>query len=125
EEEVQVVIPGSRALDIYFAERPAREFLEEVQSRFPQIQIGVSAEVERDWLAEWKKSWQPFRVAGPYWIVPSWCERPTEAEEVISIDPGMAFGTGTHETTRLVAEELLKIGRQPSLLDVGTGTGRG
>ncbi len=123
EEDVQAVIPSERCLEIYFSDRPAAEFLDQVRAHFPEIHLGVSLEAERDWLAEWKKSFQPFPLAGGFWVVPSWCETPKAARTPIAIDPGMAFGTGTHETTRLVAEELVKLGPMDSLLDVGTGTG--
>lgn len=81
-------------------------------------------EVEgRDWLAEWKKSWRPVEV-GRFVVAPPW----SEVEEgggrlVIRIEPGMAFGTGTHETTRLCLAAIEKQFHGRSLLDVGTGTG--
>lgn len=79
---------------------------------------------ERDWLGEWKKSWQPLRVGERFLIAPPWSEI-SDAEErlVIRIEPGMAFGTGTHETTRLCLEAIEKYFRGGSFLDVGTGTG--
>jgi ribosomal protein L11 methyltransferase len=84
----------------------------------------VTSEERRDWLAEWKKGFKPFELAGGHWVVPSWCETPSEAKHAIRIDPGMAFGTGTHETTQLVAEALLDLKvAGGSVLDVGTGTG--
>lgn len=79
---------------------------------------------DRDWLGEWKKSWQPVRVGDSFIIAPPWSEI-EEAEErlVIRIEPGMAFGTGTHETTRLCLEAIEKYFKGGSFLDVGTGTG--
>lgn len=128
EEDVFTRIPDQRTVDIYFAEAPAREFLENLRSRFPQTHVQVTSEQEKDWLAEWKKGFKPFPLAEGHWVVPSWCEAPAEARHKIWIDPGMAFGTGTHETTQLVAEALVDLRREgalaPStLLDVGTGTG--
>ncbi|MDQ1559202.1 MAG: ribosomal protein methyltransferase [Pyrinomonadaceae bacterium] len=85
-------------------------------------------EVEaRDWLGEWKKSWQPVAVGARFVVAPPWGEveeRPGRV--VIRIEPGMAFGTGTHETTRLCLVALEKYfagDGGSSLLDVGTGTG--
>ena len=82
-------------------------------------------EVEtRDWLGEWKKSWQPVEVGARFVVAPPWSEvedRPGRI--VIRIEPGMAFGTGTHETTRLCLVALEKHFTGGSLLDVGTGTG--
>lgn len=79
---------------------------------------------DRDWLGEWKKSWQPVRVARRFMIAPPWSEVREEPERiVIRIEPGMAFGTGTHETTRLCLAAIEKYFAGGSLLDVGTGTG--
>lgn len=127
EETVFTRIPESRNIDVYFQTPPSPAFLQDLQSRFPQIRYEVRGEQERDWLAEWKKSFQPFALVDGHWVVPSWCEPPPQAQHKIWIDPGMAFGTGTHETTKLVAEALVDLlkkgGGQRSLLDVGTGTG--
>jgi ribosomal protein L11 methyltransferase len=80
--------------------------------------------VDRDWLGEWKKSWQPARVGSRFLIAPPWSEiADTEERLLIRIEPGMAFGTGTHETTRLCLAALEKYFTGGSLLDVGTGTG--
>jgi ribosomal protein L11 methyltransferase len=81
---------------------------------------------ERDWLAEWKKDWQPVEV-GRFIVAPPWIEPeaagPSVDRIVIRIEPGMAFGTGTHETTRLCLKAIEKYFRGGSFLDVGTGTG--
>ncbi|HST52590.1 MAG TPA: 50S ribosomal protein L11 methyltransferase [Pyrinomonadaceae bacterium] len=81
-------------------------------------------EVEaRDWLGEWKKSWRPVEV-GRFVVAPPWSEvEETAARIVIRVEPGMAFGTGTHETTRLCLAAIEKHFRGRSFLDVGTGTG--
>jgi ribosomal protein L11 methyltransferase len=81
---------------------------------------------DRDWLAEWKRDWQPVEV-GNFIIAPPWIKSVPGAVAtgsiVIKIEPGMAFGTGTHETTRLCLKAIEKHFRGGSLLDVGTGTG--
>jgi len=78
---------------------------------------------DQDWLTEWKKHWQPVEV-GRFVIAPSWSEPHAGSERiVIRIDPGMAFGTGTHETTRLCLKAIDKYFSGGSFLDVGTGTG--
>jgi ribosomal protein L11 methyltransferase len=77
----------------------------------------------RDWLDEWKKNWQPV-VVGRFVIAPPWSEITDRPDQiVIRIEPGMAFGTGTHETTRLCLAAIEKNFSGGSLLDVGTGTG--
>ena len=77
----------------------------------------------RDWLEEWKKNWQPVEI-GRFIIAPPWTELgDTHDRIVIRIEPGMAFGTGTHETTRLCLAAIEKHFAGGSFLDVGTGTG--
>jgi ribosomal protein L11 methyltransferase len=85
----------------------------------------MSAEevANRDWLEEWKKNWQPV-VIGRFVIAPPWSELNQDPNQiVIRIEPGMAFGTGTHETTRLCLSAIEKYYSGGSFLDVGTGTG--
>lgn len=126
EEDVFTKIPDKRAIDIYFDRLPAPGFIELVRSRFPSVMLRVKGEENKDWLAEWKKGFKPFSLVAGHWVVPSWLDVPAEATSPIKVDPGMAFGTGTHETTQLVAEYLYEVaGRQKitSMLDVGTGTG--
>jgi ribosomal protein L11 methyltransferase len=84
-----------------------------------------------DWLEEWKKHWQPTKT-GKFIVAPTWCEidanersvKLQNREIIIRIDPEMAFGTGTHETTRLCLRAIEEnyTGKE-SFLDVGTGTG--
>jgi ribosomal protein L11 methyltransferase len=79
---------------------------------------------DRDWLGEWKKSWQPVAVGQRFIIAPPWSEvEDAPGRIVIRIEPGMAFGTGTHETTRLCLAAIEKYFEGGSFLDVGTGTG--
>lgn len=78
----------------------------------------------RDWLGEWKKTWQPVTVGRRLVIAPPWSEVAEAPDRVVvRIEPGMAFGTGTHETTRLCLEAIERHFNGGSLLDVGTGTG--
>src|SRR5262249_3728867 len=80
---------------------------------------------DQDWLSEWKKGWEPLLIGQRLLISPSWKLDKAKGTDrvVIQIDPGMAFGTGTHETTRGCLEMLEKYWQGGSLLDVGTGTG--
>jgi ribosomal protein L11 methyltransferase len=79
---------------------------------------------DQDWLGEWKKSWTPVAAGKQFLIAPPWSEiNDANDRIVIRIEPGMAFGTGTHETTRLCLSALEKYFDGGSLLDVGTGTG--
>jgi len=116
-------------LDVYFTERPGCEFFDKLTEWIPKIKWDIREEENKDWLAEWKKGFVPFQLVGPYWVVPSWHEAPPEAEKPLKIDPGMAFGTGTHATTKMAAYFVHKLGsslkkdQHYSLIDVGTGTG--
>jgi ribosomal protein L11 methyltransferase len=87
------------------------------------VDLKVCDVPDHDWLAEWKKDWQPVEV-GRFIIAPPWSEI-TDADDrvVIRIEPGMAFGTGTHETTRLCLRAIEKHFRGGSFLDAGCGTG--
>ena len=84
----------------------------------------VWQEIEnQDWLVEWKKHWKPTETA-KFIIAPIWSEVNNTEKIIIRIEPSMAFGTGTHETTRLclkAIEENYKANE--NFLDVGTGTG--
>ncbi|HUS09865.1 MAG TPA: 50S ribosomal protein L11 methyltransferase [Pyrinomonadaceae bacterium] len=79
---------------------------------------------DHDWLGEWRKSWQPVAVGDRFIIAPPWAEiSDNQSRLIIRIEPGMAFGTGTHETTRLCLAAIEKYFTGSSFLDVGTGTG--
>jgi ribosomal protein L11 methyltransferase len=79
-----------------------------------------SVPVEPDWADRWREFHRPVRV-GPFWVGPPWERAPGEAL-AITIDPGRAFGTGAHATTRLCLELLAAI-PTGSALDVGSGSG--
>lgn len=101
--------------------------LEEVQPWLALESLSVAEVPDQDWVARWKASLTPLRVTPRLVIVPSWQTYQTEpGERVVVLDPGMAFGTGHHETTRMCLElldERLQRGDAPSVLDLGTGSG--
>lgn len=80
---------------------------------------------EEDWANNWKKYYKPIKVSERIVIKPTWeTYEPTMGECVLELDPGMAFGTGTHETTVLCIQAIDKaVHPSASLLDVGCGTG--
>ena len=87
-------------------------------------EMNVREVADQDWLGEWKKGWQPVAVGERFIIAPPWSEIADARDRiVIRIEPGMAFGTGTHETTRLCLAAIEKYFTGGSFLDVGTGTG--
>jgi ribosomal protein L11 methyltransferase len=88
-----------------------------VLERFPGA---LRTEVEAGWEDRWREFHRPVRI-GPLWVGPPWVRAPADALAVV-VDPGRAFGTGAHPTTRLCLELLLDLPRT-SLLDVGCGSG--
>lgn len=88
---------------------------------------------DEDWAENWKRYYRPLRIGQRLMVVPAWEEYQPEPDDVtITLDPGMAFGTGTHATTRLCLEALEelgpKLGRDDAgkgwrVLDIGTGSG--
>ncbi len=124
--EGQIFEKSIKAFDVYFEQRPNENFLLQLQAEFPYLKTRVQQQENKDWMQEWKKGFQSFHLADGVWLVPSWLKAPLGEKKVISLDPGMAFGTGTHETTKLCAEilaDFLQKESIQSLLDVGTGTG--
>ncbi len=87
------------------------------------ISVNRSTVEHEDWLHEWKKHWKPTLVGG-FVVAPPW-ESLVESDGIpILIEPNMAFGTGTHETTRLCLQKVRQTVRVgDTVLDVGTGTG--
>lgn len=115
----------------YFAEKPDESLLREWLESAVEIydlpensirEISIQSVENRDWNAEWKKHWQPTETA-KFVVAPSWSDVENTDKIVVRIEPGMAFGTGTHETTRLCLQAIEENYRGESFLDVGTGTG--
>ncbi|HSB10130.1 MAG TPA: 50S ribosomal protein L11 methyltransferase [Blastocatellia bacterium] len=88
------------------------------------IALSVSQVPHEDWMQKWKEGFEAISVGRRLIVAPSWkVPEDNNGRVVIQIDPGMAFGTGTHETTRLCLEAIERHWKGGSLLDVGTGTG--
>ncbi len=117
--KVSLFVPEEKNLAEY------REFLE---TRFNALSIDATLEFEgmkeEDWSESWKQYYKPIHL-GRITVVPAWEDYTAKnGEIIIRMDPGMAFGTGTHETTRLVMrviQDEIKGGER--VLDVGTGSG--
>lgn len=105
-----------------------REFIERL-SRSGKAEMSEGDHLEdQDWCGEWKKQFKPFRVGEGLVVRPTWEEyQPAEGETVITLDPGMAFGTGHHESTSMAMELIDSLYRQSNcparVLDLGCGTG--
>lgn len=118
------------AVSVYIsAEESAAESVAFIRDRMAAAQLDGKLEIiglaEEDWANSWKQYYKPLRVGERIVIVPRWEEyQPEGGDVIVEIDPGMAFGTGTHETTRLVIGLLEKyISPGQALLDVGCGSG--
>ena len=109
-------------------EKNLAEYTAFVKERFETLEIEADLTAdgmnEEEWSESWKKYYKPIPL-GRVTIVPAWEEyTPKENEVIIKMDPGMAFGTGTHETTRLVMKIMQdEIRGGERVLDVGTGSG--
>jgi ribosomal protein L11 methyltransferase len=123
---------GLLTVAAYFSETPSRERVRNELSEALRIYELPSSSVrdmnlrevaDHDWLEEWKQNWQPVEI-GRFIIAPPWSDVGEIHDHlIIRIEPGMAFGTGTHETTRLCLDAIQKHFTGGSFLDVGTGTG--
>jgi ribosomal protein L11 methyltransferase len=113
----------------YFLEAPNDLEIQNILKSYHGIKITLNKQPILDWLSEWKKNWRPFELINNIWIVPDWEKeqfQTTADKQAIYIEPGMAFGTGTHETTQLAAylmDEILRKYKINTLVDVGTGSG--
>lgn len=142
----ELVAAKEMILKAYFSSPPSEEIRFALEADLRRLNSSVvfslTLEAHRDWLEEWKKGFVPFKFADPFWVVPKWCQPPQGLADnhTLWMDPGMAFGTGTHETTQLAAAltvdwmaKRASTGRDSAptggakgaakVLDVGTGTG--
>ena len=117
----------SRVVALFPDEATAREAatLLSAQDFFDGCRVqGVRAVPEQDWVRLTQSQFEPVEITPTFWIVPSWHEPPAQAREVIRLDPGLAFGTGTHPTTRMCLRWTAThapVG--PRVLDYGCGSG--
>lgn len=87
------------------------------------VSIAIKDVEQTDWLAEWKEHWKATEI-GRFVIAPPWEDVAEDGKFIIRIEPNMAFGTGTHETTKLCVRNIDEVYQpEQSFLDVGTGTG--
>ncbi len=108
-----------------------KTYLEELSAIHPEAILKIENEnvIEEDWHDKWKRFFRPIRIGESLVIKPTWEEYVPEVSDiVIEMDPGRAFGVGSHASTRLVLERLEELGRKGVLekaqvLDVGTGSG--
>jgi ribosomal protein L11 methyltransferase len=117
----------SKVVALFAKETEAREaaLLLGAQDFFQACEVmSVEAVPDQDWVRLTQSQFAPVEITPEFWIVPTWHEPPSQAREIIRLDPGLAFGTGTHPTTRMclrfIATHDLKGQR---VLDYGCGSG--
>ncbi|HET7837274.1 MAG TPA: 50S ribosomal protein L11 methyltransferase [Variovorax sp.] len=118
----------SRVIALFATEALAREAaaLLEAQDFFADCRLLGLAEVpEQDWVRLTQSQFAPVEITPEFWIVPTWHEPPAQARQVIRLDPGLAFGTGTHPTTRMCLRWIATRGGLTGqrVLDYGCGSG--
>lgn len=111
--------------------REVRQTLSGLAGLYPEladVRLDCRELADQDWASDWQQHFPPFRVGSQLVICPSWVDWPeTVGETVLTLDPGQAFGTGTHGTTGLCLDALAEHFAGPApprlILDVGTGSG--
>lgn len=117
----------SKVVALFAKEEEAKEaaVLLAAQDFFESCQLlSIAAVPDQDWVRLTQSQFAPVEITPEFWIVPTWHEPPAQAREIIRLDPGLAFGTGTHPTTRMclrwIATHQVKGQR---VLDYGCGSG--
>lgn len=120
----------SRVTALFSTEKQARDSakLLDVQDFFVGCQLlGIVPLADQDWVRLTQSQFEPIEITPEFWIVPTWHEPPTAAKQVIRLDPGLAFGTGTHPTTRMclkwIAKQTDGVNQFKRVLDYGCGSG--
>ena len=86
--------------------------------------LGILAVEDQDWVRLTQSQFSPVEITPEFWIVPTWHTAPAAAQKIITLDPGLAFGTGTHPTTRMCLRWIAQHGtRNQRVLDYGCGSG--
>jgi ribosomal protein L11 methyltransferase len=117
----------SKVVALFAKEEEAKEaaVLLAAQDFFESCQLlSIAAVPDQDWVRLTQSQFAPVEITPEFWIVPTWHEPPSEAREVIRLDPGLAFGTGTHPTTRMCLKWIAThevTGQR--VLDYGCGSG--
>ena len=120
----------------YAQDGQTHDLLANLRAQLAELKLATDADVgtltlevqnvaDEDWAENWKQYYKPFRIGSRLVVKPSWESFEAAPEDlVVELDPGMAFGTGTHETTHMCMELLEKHMTQGmSVMDVGTGSG--
>lgn len=138
DKSIELALPENAVVKAYVADNASgretlaliRKSLEELaaldgEHAFGSLKVTVSGTSEEDWADGWKKYYKPTRIGRHVVIVPEWEDYAAAGDDiVVKMNPGAAFGTGTHESTRLCAEYIEEfVTKNTRLLDIGTGSG--
>jgi ribosomal protein L11 methyltransferase len=117
----------SQVVALFASEAAAQEAgqLLVLQPFFQDAELkGIEALSEQDWVRLTQSQFEPVPITDTFWVVPSWHEPPAQADWVLRLDPGLAFGTGTHPTTRMCLRWIAMHPPQGQrVLDYGCGSG--
>jgi ribosomal protein L11 methyltransferase len=117
----------TRVLGLFDADTPVPPLLHNLGQRLPHIPIEayrIEQIEDKDWIREWMDQYHPMRFGDRLWIVPSWLQPPQPDAVNLLLDPGLAFGTGTHPTTAMCLNWLDQnppVGK--TVIDYGCGSG--
>jgi len=115
-----------RLVGLFPADAPMESITGQLKSRFGETMPKHRTEIleDKDWVREWMDQFQPMKFGQRLWIVPSWTEPPEPDAVNLMLDPGLAFGTGTHATTSLCLQWLdAHSPEKLSVIDYGCGSG--
>ncbi|WP_130536753.1 50S ribosomal protein L11 methyltransferase [Thiomicrorhabdus indica] len=117
----------TKVMSLFDAETNAKLIVETIQANMPDLKdhyFKVEAIEDKDWVREWMDQFQPMQFGQNLWIVPSWHKAPNAQAINLMLDPGMAFGTGTHPTTAMCLEWLdTNPPAGKTVIDYGCGSG--
>ena len=116
----------SRITALFADELSAKEAADTLKEQefFETCQLlGTQAVPDQDWVRLTQSQFDPVEITPEFWIVPTWHEPPAQARQVIRLDPGLAFGTGTHPTTRMCLRWIATHTTGQRVLDYGCGSG--
>ncbi len=117
----------TKVMSLFDAETNAKLIVETIQANMPDLKnhhFKVEAIEDKDWVREWMDQFQPMQFGENLWIVPSWHDAPNADAINLMLDPGMAFGTGTHPTTAMCLEWLdANPPAGKTVIDYGCGSG--
>jgi ribosomal protein L11 methyltransferase len=116
----------SKVVALFAKEEDAKEaaVLLAAQDFFESCQLlSIAAVPDQDWVRLTQSQFAPVEITPEFWIVPTWHEPPAQAQQIIRLDPGLAFGTGTHPTTRMCLRWIATHEVKGRVLDYGCGSG--